>query len=357
MHNKSSSESLKDFNRLDINFRKSLIEEALPEYFLEDYPNLITFLEGYYENLDSDGSFGGIINELQTIRDIEDTELERLDLLFNELALGISNDQVKTPREAIRNFGNFFRVKGSLFSGEGFFRAFFDENVEIVYPKKDLFTIGNSTIGTEDGWVMQDGKAYQIFSILIKSPISIAFWEDLYRKFVHPSGFYLSGQVALEGIPEPIKITVDESVPDPFKDIKFITEIALAYTQPKAVGEATHLNNHWPGSLVPGSGHINLPQFRTHPNRLLGHFMDSDIAVSVGNRLYTSLADLNTVYRDLKELTDYGIHWSNAFDSNGHGLSFDNSYEKLDQARHETYAVYVPTGFVQSGYNVGLLRS
>ena len=61
-HSPNNSETLKDFNRLSLNYRKSLVQEVLPEYFQTDYPDLITFLEGYYEYLDSDEQWGGIIN-------------------------------------------------------------------------------------------------------------------------------------------------------------------------------------------------------------------------------------------------------------------------------------------------------
>ena len=115
----ASYETLKHFERIDVNFRRSVIDEVLPEYFREDYPNLISFLEGYYEYLDSDQSFQGVINELITVRDAEDAELSRMDLLFHSLALGVSQGRFKFPREAIKNFGNFFRVKGSLYSGQG----------------------------------------------------------------------------------------------------------------------------------------------------------------------------------------------------------------------------------------------
>ena len=64
----AKEETLKHFDRIDINFRRSLIEEILPEYFREDYPNLIAFLEGYYEFQDSDTNFDGMIHELNTIR-------------------------------------------------------------------------------------------------------------------------------------------------------------------------------------------------------------------------------------------------------------------------------------------------
>src|SRR6056300_1354865 len=131
-HSPNNSETKKDFNRLPVNLRTSLVQEVLPEYFQTDYPNLIQFLEGYYDYLDSDGQWGGIINELNTVRDFEDTELERLDFLLDEVGLGISSGQFTFPREVLRNMGNFFRVKGSEYSGFGFFRAFLEEsNIEI----------------------------------------------------------------------------------------------------------------------------------------------------------------------------------------------------------------------------------
>ena len=46
-----SFETTKDYFRIAPNFRKSLVQEVLPEYFQEQYPSLISFLEGYYEFL------------------------------------------------------------------------------------------------------------------------------------------------------------------------------------------------------------------------------------------------------------------------------------------------------------------
>lgn len=214
-HSPNNSETLKDFNRLGINYRKSLIQEVLPEYFQTDYPDLITFLEGYYEYLDSDEQWGGIINELLTIRDMEDTELERLNFLFMEVGLGISQGQFLFPREVLRNFGNFFRVKGSDYSGYGFFRSFFnEEEVEITQPKDRLFRVNGSEIGPEMAYVLQDGRVFQIFSLLIKSPLPIKQWRDLWRKYVHPSGFHLAAEVVITSI-APIPFSTDISVGDP----------------------------------------------------------------------------------------------------------------------------------------------
>ena len=206
------AQTLRDFGRHATNLNKTLVDEILPEHFRADYPNLITFLDAYYEHLDSADNFGGVIEELQTIRDIEDAKLEYLDLLFDEIGLGISSGQFVTPREVIRNFGNFFRVKGSEYSIHGFFRAFFNETIEIFHPKDSLFIVGESRVGTEDAKKIQDGRLYQVFSTLIKGPIPLVIWEALYRKYVHPSGFYLGANVVLESEPI-VPITTATSIP------------------------------------------------------------------------------------------------------------------------------------------------
>ena len=44
------------YNRRPRNFLHRKVRDALPEYFTQDYPKLITFLEKYYDYLDSDGA-------------------------------------------------------------------------------------------------------------------------------------------------------------------------------------------------------------------------------------------------------------------------------------------------------------
>jgi hypothetical protein len=43
-----SMKTLKDFNRLPLNLHRASIKEVLPEYFTDEYPTLIKFLETYY---------------------------------------------------------------------------------------------------------------------------------------------------------------------------------------------------------------------------------------------------------------------------------------------------------------------
>ena len=194
------SHKLINYGRRPVNFRNRSVKEVLPEHFTEDYPDLVQFLEYYYDFLDSDGGFDEDIQELFSVRDISETDLARLDQMVSSLGSGLQNtDNFLKPRFSIRRFADHYRNKGSRFSIEEFFRAFFQQEVEVEYPKKDIFTVGRDAIGYDSQKFIQDYARYQIFSILIKVGLGIPTYRELYKKFVHPAGFYFEGIVAVEG--------------------------------------------------------------------------------------------------------------------------------------------------------------
>ena len=62
-----------DLERRNLSFSQSKVREVLPEYFQESYPNLLLFLEKYYEYLEGENrdSFKTQINNLFVSRDPE----------------------------------------------------------------------------------------------------------------------------------------------------------------------------------------------------------------------------------------------------------------------------------------------
>ena len=55
-------------------------------------------------------------------------------------------------------------------------------------------------MGLSHSKYIQDDKKYQIFSILLKTGMSLSDYEALYKKLVHPAGFYLAAEVETQGI-------------------------------------------------------------------------------------------------------------------------------------------------------------
>ena len=193
---------VQDLNRRNLSFSQSKVREVLPEYFVESYPNIVTFLEKYYDYLESinDDSFKRQINQLFVLRDPDQVDLDKLDYILQEVGNGLkSSSFFDNPRLMTSLLTNFYQVKGTRSSIEGFFRGFFGQEITVEYPKRNIFVVGESEIGYESEKFVQDNALYQIFSILIKSGLSTSSYNDLYLKFVHPAGFYFAGEVELEG--------------------------------------------------------------------------------------------------------------------------------------------------------------
>lgn len=217
-------------DRVDPSIRPDFVREILPEHFVQSYPTLITFLEAYYEFMNQEDEFGEVVKDLYAIRDVGFTELKYIDNMLEEVGLGISQDFFQNPREIIRNFAKFFRVKGSLTSIKGFFRAFYGiDDVEVEYPKDRIFTIGDpeSIVGSESTKLIQDGRALQVLSILVKSSLTLSKWSELYKKYVHPAGMHLFHDMQVH---QTVKTTVRarQSIPEIDSDVEYELDVAKA---------------------------------------------------------------------------------------------------------------------------------
>tara|TARA_B100000424_G_scaffold86948_1_gene65019 strand:+ start:1632 stop:2597 length:966 start_codon:yes stop_codon:yes gene_type:complete len=197
-----------DTNRRDLPFFKSKVKDVLPEYAQEDFPNLVTFLEKYYDFISGEDnkSYDRLVHDIFSLKDATQTELEYLDFLLAEIGNGLTNAAFfKQPRLMTRLLALFYQSKGTLVSAEGFFRGFFNQEVSVEYPKKDTLTINDADnnflshkIGFESQKFITNDKRFQVFSILIKTGLAVRDYETLYKKFVHPAGFYFEGEVQLE---------------------------------------------------------------------------------------------------------------------------------------------------------------
>jgi hypothetical protein len=187
-------------NRFPANFNKSSVKEILPEHFTTEYPKLVEFLEAYHDYMQDDpNGFSYLINSLYQARDLNTNLLSQLDNIFVEIGLGQkSADFNINPRLVAKLFANFYREKGSLNSAKLFFRGFFNEEITVEYPKNNMFILNESRIGADSLRFIQNDERFQIHSILIKSGVQIGAWEALFKKFVHPAGFHLAGDVVLE---------------------------------------------------------------------------------------------------------------------------------------------------------------
>ena len=194
-----ADKTLSDIGRRELDFTGNLISEALPEWFREDNPKLITLLEKYHENLDSDGNFGQRLKTIPTLRDIAQTDTENLTFIEDELLLGQNYFKgTLDARTSASLSNNFYRSKGTKFGIERFFNMFFGEIPDIVYGKDLTFQIGSDEIGPGTEKRITDATIYQFWGILIKFGRSTNEWLDLYKLFAHPAGMFVGAEIAIE---------------------------------------------------------------------------------------------------------------------------------------------------------------
>jgi hypothetical protein len=309
-------ETLLDLNRRDINLSQSKVKEVLPSYYTTDYPNLVKFLEYYYDWMDSDANHGFTknINDLYKIRDLQSTDLKLLNQIFYEIGdVAVNADYFLNPRLAANLIANFYRIKGSLYSAEGFFRAFYGEQPEIVYPKNNLFIVGNSRIGPESLKYIQNGALYQVLSILVRSGQPISKWRNLYKIFAHPAGFYLGGEVAIESVTN-LNLSVMPNVLADSASGRVIFE-NFGTILPQAITSIT--------LVVPDGGDADSISERLVPDTI---------------RMYQTLTiqQLNRSYNDIE---DWLSPNSPTFDAESDGslkiIKFSSAIETMDEDRFE----------------------
>lgn len=297
--------------------RGSNVREVLPEHHLAEYPNLVLFLEKYYNFLDTDPtmSFAKTINDMYKVRNINETPIPYLDLIINEITAGlVSSDFFLEPRSAARLLSIFNRIKGSLYSFEGFFRAFYGIEATVEYPKRNIFTVGQSRIGPENLAIIQDGRLYQIYSLLIKSPIPVSEWRTLYTALLHPAGFYFGSEVVI--LSQAAIAQNDMPVVEIDPDGSVFTFSNTADASATLSPDISIL------SIVESDGSV----IRLDPNKTIQ---------SVGS---VEIGDLDTQYKTIKDFTKItSPSFDEDSDVNGRTIDFSNTIEKFDEVKYTWY--------------------
>ena len=318
---------LDDKGRRDPNLNNRRIQEALPAWFVTDNPKLINFFKAYYELMDSDGahSFSNDIHDIQLVRDTTENEVTFLNEILKELGTGLSNgDTFLDARWSAKRIGELFRLKGTRFGAEEFFREFYQqEGTEIIYPKKDMFIVGESEIGYESLKFITDYARYQIYSILIKTGLDMSQWETLFKRFCHPAGFHLAGDVVTvgEATASTALLISDSSLIDPLDSASSAVSSGLAVHSAFASAPFAPAFTSITGLMADSSG-------------AFGHMAPdsdaiADTRIDFMNPIskYTdsiSINELNTYYQSFGEL----IRPSS--------LTFDDSASPLFSSRLET---------------------
>lgn len=115
-----------------------LVSSQLPDFIKSDYPKFVTFLEKYYEWMETSGKNNNEIDALNFANDIDDANTYYTEQLKKDLAPYFPENIVSNKKLFLKLVTQFYKAKGTQDSVKFLFRALFNENIEIYYPKDDI---------------------------------------------------------------------------------------------------------------------------------------------------------------------------------------------------------------------------
>ena len=120
-----------------------LVSSQLPDFIKSDYPKFVTFLEKYYEWMETSGKNNNEIDALNFANDIDDANTYYTEQLKKDLAPYFPENIVSNKKLFLKLVTQFYKAKGTQDSVKFLFRALFNENIEIYYPKDDILKISD----------------------------------------------------------------------------------------------------------------------------------------------------------------------------------------------------------------------
>lgn len=135
------------------------IENLIPSYIVEQYPNFVLFLRGYYEWLSQTGNPKDVLDNHLSRMAFDQSLDEYTTLLKQKYLRSIPEDTLADKARLIHLSKKFFLSKGSLYSYKFLFNVLFKSSAEIYLPKNDVFRLS-------------DGKWIDEESVMFVTPVT-----------------------------------------------------------------------------------------------------------------------------------------------------------------------------------------
>jgi hypothetical protein len=129
-----------------------LVNRQLPEFVRDEYPLFVSFLEAYYEFLETERYTNNIsqkndlIQKLKDLKDISDVDKSLEDFeeqFFNSFLSYLPKETLVDKDFLIKNVLPLYQSKGTKKSFEFLFRLLFGEEIKIEYPRENVLRLSD----------------------------------------------------------------------------------------------------------------------------------------------------------------------------------------------------------------------
>lgn len=116
----------------------TVVERQLPSFVRDEHPTFVLFIKKYYEWLETNNQVHAEINELRNSFDIDTSSSFYIDKLKQDLMPYFPQEIVANKKLFLKLVTNFYKASGTPDSIKFLFRALYNENIDIYYPKEDI---------------------------------------------------------------------------------------------------------------------------------------------------------------------------------------------------------------------------
>lgn len=116
----------------------TIVDRQLPDFVRSEHPKFVTFLKKYYEWLEENDQVNYEIERLKESIDVDDANSYYLNLLKRDLLPYFPENILADKRLFLKLVNQFYKSNGTPDSIKFLFRALFNDNIDIYYPKDDV---------------------------------------------------------------------------------------------------------------------------------------------------------------------------------------------------------------------------
>ena len=163
----------------------SLVKNQFPDFYKEEGPKFLAFMEAYYAYLEESGKMTDAVRNLKSYSDINETIDEYLEYFINTFLPSVPFEVFADKRIMVKYITEFNRSRGTLASYRLLFRTLYNEEIDVEYPADQILKVSDGD-WRQDRYLISsyDPKTYQFIGKTVKGQESKseALVEDIFRK-------------------------------------------------------------------------------------------------------------------------------------------------------------------------------
>lgn len=126
-----------------LNKISKLVQNQFPDFYKEEGPKFLAFIEAYYEYLEQTGKLNDRIQNLKSYADISTTTDEFIDFYLKSFLPSVPVEVTGDKKIMTKYVKYFNQSRGTLGAYKLLFRSIFNEDIDVEYPSESILKVSD----------------------------------------------------------------------------------------------------------------------------------------------------------------------------------------------------------------------